>query len=85
MEIKILNKFKSKTFADLKAGDTFFLLTEYLSTQGDVSKVRMLMRCGHRTTDTDAVDLRTGTCWGFAASTLVVPVECELHIKEIKI
>ena len=70
-------------FKDLARGDVFYLLKDVERTETHApspENVRILMRCGHKSTDMDAVDIRSGACWSFNENDAVVKLSAKVAI-----
>ena len=65
------------TFKDLKQGDVFYLLKDC----NDVVNQKIYMRCGHTSSDLSAVNLDTGTCYGFDKDELVEILDAAITVK----
>ena len=80
--INISTKIKSAhadttTFKDLKQGDVFYFLKDC----NDVVNQKIYMRCGHTSSDLSAVNLDTGTCYGFDKDELVEILDAAITVK----
>lgn len=83
MKVMGLSGIRTMVFKDLKCGDVFFFIKDYVD--GGLSQdSHVYMRCGHTGTDKSAVNLKTGICYKFEDKEPVELLEATVNIKPLK-
>ena len=83
LKIMGLTGIRTTTFKDLKNGDVFFFIKDFVNG-GLNQDSHVYMRCGHTGTDKSAVNLKTGICYCFDDKEPVELLEATVNLKPIK-